>query len=60
MTRRLLPCLWLCLACAAPLGAALSPALGVPPDVVEIVPPPTKEELEALRTEVDKTGVLRH
>jgi glutaconate CoA-transferase subunit B len=27
---------------------------------VEVVPPPTKEELEALRTEVDKTGVLRH
>jgi glutaconate CoA-transferase subunit B len=27
---------------------------------VESVPPPTKEELEALRTLVDKTGVLRH
>jgi len=27
---------------------------------VEIVPPPTKEELEALRNEVDRTGVLRH
>ena len=27
---------------------------------VETVAPPTKEELEALRTLVDKTGVLRH
>jgi hypothetical protein len=27
---------------------------------VEQVPPPSKDELEALRTEVDKTGVLRH
>ena len=27
---------------------------------VETVPPPTKQELEALRNEVDKTGVLRH
>jgi hypothetical protein len=27
---------------------------------VETVPPPTREELEALRTLVDKTGVLRH
>ena len=27
---------------------------------VETVQPPTKDELEALRTEVDKTGVLRH
>jgi hypothetical protein len=24
------------------------------------VQPPTKDELEALRNEVDKTGVLRH
>jgi hypothetical protein len=27
---------------------------------VETVSPPSKEELEALRTLVDKTGVLRH
>jgi glutaconate CoA-transferase, subunit B len=27
---------------------------------VETVPPPSKDELEALRNEVDKTGVLRH
>ena len=27
---------------------------------VEPVQPPTKDELEALRNEVDKTGVLRH
>jgi glutaconate CoA-transferase subunit B len=27
---------------------------------VETVPPPTREELESLRTLVDKTGVLRH
>jgi len=27
---------------------------------VENVPPPSKEELDALRNEVDKTGVLRH
>jgi glutaconate CoA-transferase subunit B len=27
---------------------------------VETVPPPSREELEALRTLVDKTGVLRH
>ncbi len=27
---------------------------------VETVPPPTKEELEVLRNEVDRTGVLRH
>jgi glutaconate CoA-transferase subunit B len=27
---------------------------------VETVQPPTKEELDALRNEVDKTGVLRH
>jgi hypothetical protein len=27
---------------------------------VGAVEPPTKAELEALRTEVDKTGVLRH
>ncbi len=27
---------------------------------IETVPPPSREELDALRTEVDKTGVLRH
>ena len=27
---------------------------------VETVPPPSKQELEALRTLVDKTGILRH
>jgi hypothetical protein len=27
---------------------------------VETVEPPTKAELDALRGEVDKTGVLRH
>ena len=30
------------------------------PKKVETVEPPTKAELEALRDEVDKTGVLRH
>ena len=27
---------------------------------VETIEPPTKAELDALRNEVDKTGVLRH